>query len=145
MDLFLPWHPRLVHFPIALLLVGSAAALAYLLGWRRPWLVTLAWGMLGLGWVALFPTVLSGLIDQNRAEVPPEAQEVISLHIAGGLALIVVYGLALYERLRAADVLDEPSKRPWLVLLLAVGVALIVVSAGLGGRLVYEFGVGVRR
>ncbi|MCS6845421.1 MAG: DUF2231 domain-containing protein [Caldilineales bacterium] len=144
MDGSLPWHPRLVHFPIALLLTGSAAALAYLLGWRRASLASLAWATLTLGWVAIFPAVLSGLVDQSRFTVPAAAQDVISLHIASGLALIVVYGLALYERLRSPAALDLASRRAWLILVLAVGVALLVASSALGGRLVYEFEVGVR-
>lgn len=145
MDVSLPWHPRLVHFPIALLLTGSVAALAYLLGWRRASLASLAWATLTLGWIAIFPAVLTGLVDQNRWEVPAAAQGAISLHIASGLALIVVYGLALYERLRSPAALDLAARRAWLILVLVVGVALVVASGALGGQLVYEFGVGVQR
>ncbi len=139
-----PLHPRFVHFPIALLMTGSLLAIVYLLGWRRPALPTLIWGMLGLGWLALFPVVLTGLIDQNQAEVTAAAAPTLNQHIAAGFGLIIVYGLALYERLRAPAVLDDPRRRLWLSALLGVGMLLIVVAGALGGELVFTHGLGRR-
>lgn len=142
MFLLFPLHPRFVHFPIALLLTGSVAAVVYLLGWRRPALPTLAWGMLALGWLALFPVVLTGLIDQNRAQPSPVAVQTLNQHIATGFGLIIIYGLTLYERLRSPAVLEDPRRRLWLLALLGVGMLLIGVAGALGGELVYTHGLG---
>jgi uncharacterized membrane protein len=143
MSLFSPLHPRFVHFPIALLVTGSVAALAYMLWWRREPLAVLAWSTVFLGWLAVFAAVLTGLIDQNRANIGPEALDLMNMHIAAGIALIIVYGLVLYLRLREPGALDDPRRRPVLVLLLILGLAVVVVEGGIGGILVYDFGIGV--
>lgn len=143
MPIFSPLHPRFVHFPIALLVTGSVAALAYMLWWRRAPLALLAWSTIFLGWLAVFAAVLTGLIDQSRAIVDPEALDLMNMHIAAGIALIIVFGLLLYLRLREPGVLDNPRQRLVLVLLLVLGVAVVAVEGGIGGILVYDFGIGV--
>lgn len=143
MSIFSPLHPRFVHFPIALLVTGSVAALAYMLWWRRAPLALLAWSTIFLGWLAVFAAVLTGLIDQSRAIVDPEALDLMNMHIAAGIALIIVFGLLLYLRLREPGVLDNPRQRLVLVLLLVLGVAVVAVEGGIGGILVYDFGIGV--
>jgi uncharacterized membrane protein len=138
-----PLHPRFVHFPIALLLMGSLVAVVYIAR-QRAALSTLAWGMILLGWIMLFPAILTGLIDQDRAVMPPAAVQVMDRHIAAGFGLIIVYGLALYERLRAPAILDHPRRRLLVLLWLGLGVALLVAAGALGGQLVYTYGVGSR-
>ena len=140
---FLPLHPRFVHFPVALLLTGSVIALAYLLGFRRPQLPIVAWSTIFLGWVALFAAVLTGLVDQNQASQEEAVVSVLNPHIAVGFGLVIVYGLLLYERLRTPEALDLPGKRGRLLLLLVLGMVLVVGEGWLGGRLVYDLGVGV--
>lgn len=145
MSLLLPLHPRLVHFPIALLATGSVIALVYLLGWRRPALPVIAWTMILLGWLALFAAVLSGLIDRNRAPGDPAVVAVLNPHIAAGFGLLIVYGWLLYERLRSPAVLDQPRRRALLLALFVLGLALVLVEGWLGGKLVYDLGVGMQR
>lgn len=140
---FFPLHPRFVHFPIALLVTGSVLALAYLLGWRRPALAATTWLLVLLGWISLFLAVVTGLIDQNSAPQDPEIRSLLSIHTALGFALIAVYGLMLYERLRSPDALDLPAMRWRLIVLAALGLALVVVDGWVGGTLVYKYGVGV--
>ena len=144
MSLFAPLHPRFVHFPIALLLTGSVAALIYLLARQRPALATFAWISLVLGWLALFPVVLTGLIDQNQAPRDQAVVAAINPHIAVGFGLIIVYGLVLLERLRSPRALDDPKRRLMLLLLLVLGIALITLEGWLGGKLVYDLGIGVQ-
>jgi uncharacterized membrane protein len=139
-----PLHPRFVHFPVALLATGSVLALVYLLGWRRTALPGLAWAMLLLGWLGIFPAMLSGLIDRNRAPDDSAIMAVMNPHIAASFGLLILYGLLLYERLRSPAVLDQPRRR-WLLLgLLALGLLLLTVEGWLGGKLVYDLGVGVQ-
>lgn len=140
-----PVHPLFVHFPIALFSIGSVLALLYLFGWRRLAAApVLAWAMMALGWLGVFVAILTGLIDRNRAGNDAALLVVLNPHTALGFALLVVYGWLLYWRLRWADVLDRPRLRARLILLLALGLAVLLVESWLGGRLVYELGVGVR-
>lgn len=145
MSILDPLHPRFVHFPVALLATGSVMALVYLLGWRRPALPVVTWVMILLGWLGIFPAVLSGLIDRNRAPDDPAVVALINPHIATGFGLLIVYGLLLYERLRSPAVLDQPRRRWLLIGLLALGLALLLVEGWSGGKLVYDLGVGVQR
>ena len=140
-----PLHPRFVQFPVALLATGSVIALIYLLGWRRAALPVVAWAMLFLGWLGIFPTILSGLIDRNRAPGDPAVVAALNPHIAAGFGLLIVYGWLLYERLRSPVVLDQSRRRVLLLGLLLAGLVLLLVGGWSGGKLVYELGVGVRR
>ena len=139
-----PLHPRLVHFPVALLATGSVLALVYLLSWRRPALPAAVWLMLFLGWLGVFPAVVSGLVDRNAAPDDPAVLAALNPHIAAGFGLLIVYGLLLYQRLRDPAVLDRPRQRVWLVALLLAGLALLLLEGWLGGKLVYDLGVGVQ-
>ncbi len=145
MSILDPLHPRFVHFPVALLATGSVIALIYLLGWRRAALPVVAWAMLFLGWLGIFPTILSGLIDRNRASGDPAVVAALNPHIAAGFGLLIVYGWLLYERLRSPAVLDQSRRRVLLIGLLLAGLVLLLVAGWSGGKLVYELGVGVRR
>lgn len=168
MNLLTHLHPAIVHFPIALLLLGSVTGLIYLyrpaaldqhIDQRRT-----TWFLLGVGWVAVVPAVLSGLLAQSP--LPPDApyRVVLNWHTATGLGLLVLYGLLLYQawifqnakarKRRAAkkkdgsaqevvDLLDNPSSRFWLTLVLAAGMLLLLSTGWNGGLLVYEWGVNV--
>ena len=168
MNLLTHLHPAIVHFPIALLLLGSVTALVYL---YRPTLFArhidlrrITWFLLGLGWVAVVPAVLSGLFAQSP--LPPDApyRLVLNWHTATGLGLLVLYGLLLYQawifqgakarKRRAAnnksdgaqevvDLLDNPASRLWLTIALLAGILLVFATGWNGGILVYTWGVNV--
>jgi uncharacterized membrane protein len=168
MNLLTHLHPAIVHFPIALLLLGSVTGLVHLyrsaafmqqIDLRRT-----TWFLLGFGWIAVVPAVISGLLAQSP--LPPDApyRLVLNWHTATGLGLLVLYGLLLYQawifqgakarKRRAAkkkdgsaqevvDLLDNPSSRLWLTAALLGGILLIFSTGWNGGLLVYEWGVNV--
>jgi uncharacterized membrane protein len=152
MQILSPFHPRLVHFPIALALVGVFFIAA---GWflskrRQPgpanaegWL---SYGRLTLilGWLGVLAAGASGLIDQSRAPDTLEVRQVINQHIGAGLALMVVLGLAIYWPIKNKTLMANRAERWVYFALLLVVVALVLVESWLGGRLVYHLGVGVR-
>ena len=109
-----------------------------------PALPAAVWLMLFLGWLGVFPAVVSGLVDRNAAPDDPAVLAALNPHIAAGFGLLIVYGLLLYQRLRDPAVLDRPRQRVWLVALLLAGLALLLLEGWLGGKLVYDLGVGVQ-
>jgi uncharacterized membrane protein len=173
MNLLIHLHPSIVHFPIALLLLGSVVALAHLYGSHLygfakavAWidLRKTAWFLLGLGWLATLPAILSGLLAQSG--LPPDApyRQTLNWHTGTAIALALLYGLLLYRawlfqgvkarKARAktssslgagetADLLDYQPARLWLTLALLAGMALIVATGFNGGQLVYEWAVNV--
>lgn len=143
LDALSPFHPRAVHFPIALALVGALFAAAGLLWRRERW-----WGygqlsllLAGLGTLA---AGITGLVDQARAPDDPAVVALINPHISAGIGLGVAIGLALYWPLRDKRLLAASRGRWGYLPLLALIVALVLIEGWLGGRLVYDFGVGVR-
>jgi uncharacterized membrane protein len=146
-------HPATVHFPIALLIVGSVAGLLYLWWRQQPELRVLTWWLLMLGWIGAGVAALTGLIAQGN--LPPQAPYTVTLnsHITSGLALILVYGIVFYRawlhrNRRPADpvdLLDMGAARPLLTALLLLGMALVAIGGWLGGELVYTWGVNVAK
>ncbi len=159
MDFLQHLHPSTVHFPIALLLLGSGLTLLQL--WRRAPvdLKLTIWLLFGLGWIGGAVAVLTGLLAQ--ANLPPDAayRPVLNFHIGAGLAVLAVYGFLLYrgwlyhgakaQRMRrqrgvaTVDLLDDAAARGWIAPLVVVGALLIVTTGWFGGQLVYQFGVNV--
>ncbi len=153
-------HPATVHFPIALLLVGSLLALIHL--FRRPVadLRLTIWLLLGLGWLGGAVAVLTGLLAQ--VDLPPDApyRAMLNFHIGTGLAVLLLYGFLLYrgwlyrgakaQKARqkrgdpTADLLDDAGARGWIAAVVVLGALLIVATGWYGGQLVYQFGVNVQ-
>ena len=142
-DLLHPLHPRLVHFPIALSLVGVAFLAWGILKRQESWT---HYGQISLllGWGGAIVAALSGLVDQDRAADTPVVANAINQHITAGLALIVALGLALYWPLRNRRLFTDPRRRWGYLALLLLGAALVLLEGWLGGKLVYGLGVGVR-
>ena len=151
-------HPMIVHFPIVLLLVASGTGLAYLLWRPMPELRLITWWSMVPGWLSVVAAVITGLFSQGG--LPPDApyRPVLNLHTTGGFALILLYGDLLYrrwlnrpgrdkkQRIDApvfADLLDDPKRRLYLIILLVVGGLLVIATGFFGGQLVFDFGVNV--
>lgn len=143
-------HPATVHYPIALLVLGSVAGLLYLTRWPRAELLTLTWWPLRLGWIGVGVAVLTGLLAQSGLPPQPPYAALLNWHIGTGLALLVLYAVPIYRawvygnRRRPddpADLLQVGQARRWLGALLAAGLILVLVTGWLGGELVYTWGV----
>ncbi len=131
-------HPAVVHFPIALGVVGALAALLSLLI-RKEWFRWFAPILLSLALLGAVAAYFSGQSGEDRAEalkVPREAiaaHEESSLYVLGFLALATLLTWATQARRRSE----------WLSALFAVAAAVaILYTAHLGGRLVFIHGAG---
>ncbi len=144
LEALLPLHPHVVHFPVALTLTGVLFLALGLVRREERW-----WGYgqisLLLGWLGVLAAVVTGLVDQARAPQDPAVVAVLNQHITAGIALLIAAGLALYWPLRNKRLPSGMTSARWGYLALLVLIVLLVVLEGwLGGRLVYDFGVGVR-
>jgi uncharacterized membrane protein len=137
-----PFHPRFVHFPIALCIVG-AAFIAYGMLRRQEQWTRYGQTSLVLGWIGILAAVITGLIDQTFAPDDAAVAALLNQHITAGIALVVAVGLAIYWPIRNKKLWQTPAKWGYMALL-ALVVLLVVVEAWLGGKLVYEYGVGVQ-
>lgn len=166
-------HPATVHFPIALLLLAAVSALLYLYWRQHPTLQSLVWWPMRLGWIGHGVAILTGLLAQSGLAPQAPYRALLNWHITTGLTSWVLFGLILYQhwlqQKRAAsprvgrsrplrkqsqkqmeppspppsDLLDLPTARLWLSVLLLLGIMLILASGWNGGRLVYTWGVNV--
>jgi uncharacterized membrane protein len=136
-----PLHPPTVHFPIAFYLLGALLTLAYLWRGQADYERFAYWSFI-LSWLATLVSSLVGLFDQSQLELSDPRRDNINTHITAGVALLIINGLLIYMRLRWADVLVS---RRWSYLgLMALGVAAVLMTAWLGGELVYRWRVGVQ-
>lgn len=150
MNLPSPLHPAIVHFPIALILVGTVTAFATLLLPRA----ALAWFsavILGLASAGAVAATWSGDEDEEKAEhagagverILEEHEEwaersrnsAIIAMLAAGVAAFSLKRHAVFSRGAAA-----------LTAAISLGASWCVVETGhYGGQLVYQHGVSVSR
>lgn len=132
-------HPLLVHFPIALIL---AAWLMDLLGIaaRRPLFRRVSTFNLGLGVAGAAAAILSGLKASEIAKHSFEIHEVMELHQKMGIIVGIWAGILFLWRLLKPEPLAVVTALRFALFTLLVGA--LAFGSHLGGRLVYEFGVG---
>jgi len=138
----LPLHPTLVHYPIALLMIGAFLSLISTWRWRERLQDIAFWSLLS-GWVLTLPAIITGLIDKNDLQAESLANQVADQHTTAIFVMWGLFGLALYFQYRWRT--DRTSVQRWILTALLVIASIVLIYAGhLGGRLVYELGVGVQ-
>ena len=135
-------HPAVVHFPIALLLTAVAFDLAALI-FGRAQMHRLALWNLCLGTVGAALAVLTGLQAEAVAKHSFEIWQVLGLHKRLAIASLILGLAAAAPRLWKRDRLSRRARTVTMAVMLAMA-ATLGIAGYLGGRLVYEFGVGGR-
>ena len=135
-------HPMVIHFPIALLLTGVVVDLVALVS-KRPQLHRIALWNLALGTLGAGVAVLTGLRAEDVAKHSFDIWRVIELHKRLGISTLILGLMTVSWRLKQRDRLTTRA-RTLTVLLTAIMAGTLMWGAHLGGRLVYEFGVGGR-
>jgi uncharacterized membrane protein len=141
-----PLHPALVHFPIVLLIVGAIAAVVSVFTnkWNvRKWTALLLI-MGGLGAVAA--TWSGDQAKETIGEVPGAVEQVLDRHeelaeTARNFAIVagILGFVSCFVNLRGA-LRHVPTVATAVVSLICV--YYIVQTAHLGGKMVYQHGVG---
>ena len=142
-----PLHPAVVHFPIALLLVGAAVAAVsvFLRRWHMPLLAAI---MLTLGALGAVVATITGEKEEEKVEhAVPSAEPVLEEHAEWGERARNAGIAAAVLAVIAVTVAGKPiGGRPFSVLTAcaALGAGYCVGQAGhFGGELVYRHGAGV--
>lgn len=135
------FHPGLVHFSVAFIVVGGCAEVWGLASGRdraRDWGSTLVLA----GLVSLVPTLASGYLAANTLEVPDEATALLASHERNGWILLAMLLATQFWKGWCGGRIPDRQRWTYAVVLLAT-VLMAVYSAWLGGRMVYGQAVGV--
>lgn len=130
-------HPALAHFPVALIPTAVAADLVGRLTDDRS-LMEMGRKLMPLAAASVATTGLAGFVAQGAVRTRDDSHDLLVTHRnlnIGLLALTVVLAVARMRRRRPG---------PGYLLAGFAGAALATYSGYLGGRMVYEHGVGVR-
>lgn len=143
-----PFHPLVVHFPIAALIVAALFDLVALVI-RRPDLSAAALYVQAIGALAGVASYLTGEAAEEgaerMAERVPAVEAVLERH--EDLGKIVMWAALAVVALRIGLVIKgkmEATGAKAAIAALSLGLAVLVGATGFfGGKLVYEHGVGI--
>ena len=142
----IPWHPIVVHFPLALVSIAAILLVAARLWRGDAFAANLAivgtWNLC-LGAAAAVFALATGLAAVLDLDVGAEVHQAISLHTKWAmLTTLLLVLLAVWRGAGAA----QSSRPSWifLVVMMAAAAALIVTGYR-GGENVYTYGVGVKK
>ena len=126
------FHPIIVHFPVALLLMAAGFELLFCLGWRKaPWSV-IRWSVL-IGAIGALVSFTSGWIMGQTH--PPQ-----SVHLHRWLAAATVVSALAVAALMARSSEAHGARRWWSRGFLFLAAGLVVWTSHLGGVLVHGGG-----
>ena len=136
------WHPKVVHFPIALVLVAFVFDILGVIK-KNPLYYRFAWINLVLAFFASIVAIGTGLLAANNVPHNDLAHETMETHENLGYVIGGILAVLTFWRFRLKG--NFPEKGKWVYLLvMLIGVSTVVVSSDLGGKMVYEFGVAVK-
>lgn len=134
-------HPFFVHFPIALLTVGFFAEL-WTLARREAHAGRLGWWLQVTGTLGLLVAAGTGLLAGQSEVIPDPARGAFDIHQQGAFVSAAIFtALSLWRAGARGSVAG--NRRTVFLLLYAVGLGAVLVTGWYGGKLVFEFGVGV--
>lgn len=131
------WHPMLVHFPIALLVLGFGVGLAAQHPRAPAWYRPAAPGMLVAGTLLLWVVLGLGLLAEHYAPHVPAAWAVMADHKQDAYITACIFSALLI-----AHFLTKDRHRPWVLAGWGLGLVSLVLTAHLGATLVFTYGLG---
>ena len=137
-------HPVADHFTIGLLIVGVLIDLIASLAPTRTWLRYTALLLMVLGAIAAGASYFTGDMEADRVynAMSAPAKAVFSRHATLGTYMAVVFGvLAIWRILIEAVGIFAGSRSVYLIVAV-VSAGMLLYIGSLGGKMVYEYGVG---
>ena len=137
-----PIHPMLVHFPIGLFFLSLLLDVASFVFSGASNLVLASFYAISLGVVVALVAAVPGFVDYSDIRNDHPGKRTATAHMTLNLIVVALYAINLAVRF-SADV--DLRVHPSAFVLSLVGVTLLSISGYLGGRLVYDDGIGVGR
>lgn len=135
------FHPALVHFSVAFIMVGGCAEVWGEVTRRegaRRWGATL----LLAGLASLVPTIASGYLAANTLDVPQASRPLLGAHERTGWILLGLLFTAQFWKAWCGGRIPDRLRWIYLAVMMAA-VLLVAYGAWLGGRMVFGSGIGV--
>lgn len=134
-----PIHPILVHFPVAAWFISTIGDVAgsftnEQVGW-------VAGVLLIIGTITALFAMVTGLIELGKIDQQSPAMKVANQHMILMLVSWSFYAVSLFLRLDGTN-LGQPGVIA--IIMSIVGLISLCIAGWLGGKLVYEHGVGVQ-
>ena len=132
-----PVHPMLIVFPLGLLGAAVVFDIIYLISGNSQWTLA-AHYMIGAGIIGGLAAALFGWLDWLGIPSGTRARRIGLWHGLGNTAVLALFVLSWVLRR------DIPADPPTGAIVAGLtGVVLAVITAWLGGELVYRLGVGI--
>ena len=137
------FHPMVVHFPVALLLISALFEVVYLIN-KDPFYRRAGFYLFVMGALGIVAAVITGNLAEEAAE-REAIERFIEAHEEAGQLTLVLTIITFIVRI-ALKVMDKyHGIYQWIFLtLFAISIAAMVRTAYLGGELVYTHGAGVQ-
>ncbi|MXS85778.1 DUF2231 domain-containing protein [Nitrosomonas sp. HPC101] len=133
-----PVHPMLVHFPIATWFISTLCDIAGLLTTNE--LVSWVAGvLLVIGTITALLAMVAGLMELAKIDQQSPAMKIANQHMLLMMTSWLLYAVSLFLRLDGTQ-LGQPGLVA--IVLSVAGLITLCIAGWLGGRLVYEYGVG---
>ena len=132
----------MVHFVITLYTLSLFLDLVGIKSGKREYL---HFGFIALILTGIFVilAVVSGLIEENRVVIPPNAESVFEIHETMAFISTVLILAMAFWRIGLKNQLSGNILSIYLIVTI-IGMISLYAGAFYGGKLVYEYGSGVR-
>jgi uncharacterized membrane protein len=138
-----PLHPAIVHIPLGLWPATLVFDLISRFGYGGNAAVRISFACIAGGLLAALVAIPTGLADFAEIKPGKPARRIGVIHMLLNLLVTGLFGINLL--LRRGNWHASASVSSSELALSAVGVALLAISGFLGGRMTYEYGIGVGR
>lgn len=135
------FHGAVVHFPIALTITALFLCLLYLIFKKNGLLWAIHWN-LDLAAVAAIVAVITGNAAEEAAHHTQAVHELLETHETVGLIAMWVL-LTIFVLRRVLPSLKDRLPVLYLLVIL-IGAALVGTNGYIGGKMVFEHGLGVK-
>ena len=134
-----PIHPILVHFPVATWFLSTLGDIASpFTNGQVSWMAGV---LLVIGTITALLAMVAGMLELGKIDQQSPAMKIANQHMMLMMTSWSFYAVSLFLRLDGTH-LGQPGMAA--IALSVAGLIVLCIAGWLGGKLVYEYGVGGR-